>query len=90
VTIEDALDILRRPAWHARAACRGVGTEVFFPPERKGPNRETQAAYQAAAEQYCARCPVTVECLEAGQGEGHGLWGGQSPAQRRPRRRQAA
>lgn len=23
-------DVLHRPAWHALAACRGTGTDVFF------------------------------------------------------------
>lgn len=93
MTIEDAYDLLRPPAWHAQAACRGAGPEAFFPPEspeRRGPSRQAQLAYEAAAEQYCARCPVTVECLEAGQGEGHGLWGGLSPSQRYRRRGRAA
>jgi hypothetical protein len=22
----------RRPEWHERAACRGMGTDLFFPP----------------------------------------------------------
>ncbi|MDA8301933.1 MAG: WhiB family transcriptional regulator [Actinomycetota bacterium] len=95
MSVEDIYDLLRRPAWHARAACREVGAAPFFPPEgkapgRRSPSRQTVLAYQAATERYCSRCPVTAECLAAGQSEAHGLWGGQSPAQRRPRRRQAA
>lgn len=80
---------VRRPAWHARAACRGAGPGAFFPPESdKGESRKTGALYAAARERYCAGCPVVAECAEAGAHEAHGLWGGLSPGQRR--RRQAA
>jgi hypothetical protein len=28
--LQTLLDIVRRPSWHAEAACRGTGTEAFF------------------------------------------------------------
>ena len=35
---------------------------------------------------YCARCPVSEECADAGRSEEYGMWGGKSPHER-PRRR---
>lgn len=70
----------RRPTWHARAACRGVGADLFFPSRR-----QSERAYQAAVERYCQRCPVRPECAEAGEHERFGLWGGRSPRRRQKR-----
>lgn len=78
-----------RPAWHARAACRGVGAEAFFPPGGRGDKRRLALSYRDVAGRYCAGCPVVSECLAAGEHEDHGLWGGASPGQRRRRRRVA-
>ncbi len=55
-TCDDPIEaICARPAWHARAACRGVGTEVFFPADQLTFTR---------ARQICAGCEVRAECLE--------------------------
>jgi len=32
---------------------------------------------------YCQSCPVIEECLLAGKDDPHGVWGGQTPAQRK-------
>ncbi|MFC8886654.1 WhiB family transcriptional regulator, partial [Streptomyces cinereoruber] len=41
--------------WQMSAACRGVGTEVFFHPEgERGPER---TAREEAAKAVCATCP---------------------------------
>ena len=74
-----------RPAWHDEAACRGVGAGAFFPEDRGTAVR----AGRELRERYCSGCPVVAECLEAGEAEGYGLWGGLSP-RARERRRQAA
>lgn len=66
-----------RPSWHSDAACRGVGTELFFP-ARGGDVR--------AAKAICETCPVVAECAEAGQDETHGVWGGTTANERRPAR----
>lgn len=72
-----------RPTWHARAACRGMGPDLFFPPvdERHGPD-----APYSRARQVCQRCPVSAECAEAGAAERYGMWGGLTPGQRQRRR----
>lgn len=67
-----------RPEWHSRAACRGVGTGLFFPEHRS----QVYKAYAEARERYCDHCPVVVECIEAGRHEDHGLWGGCSERER--------
>ncbi len=48
---------LTRPAWHARAACRGRGVGAFFD-ERSLPT-------VSEARALCGSCPVRVECLAA-------------------------
>ncbi len=71
------MDLLVRPEWHARAACRGRGPELFFPPSGED---------GLMAKALCARCPVREECLAAGRKE-LGIWGGTSERERRKRRR---
>jgi WhiB family redox-sensing transcriptional regulator len=71
------MDLLVRPAWHAQAACRGRGPELFFPPSGED---------GVLAKAICARCPVREPCLEAGARE-LGVWGGTSERERRRRRR---
>jgi WhiB family redox-sensing transcriptional regulator len=61
------LDALH-PAWHRRAACRGMDVATFFPKER----RSTQDARQ-----ICAGCPVRTDCLAYARSHGvEGIWGG--------------
>lgn len=56
------------PRWWADAACRGMGTDLFFDPARL-----------AEAERVCAACPVTAQCgrWAARQGVNAGVWAGQ-------------
>ena len=65
------------------AACRGMGTEAFFP--NRGESTE-------AAREVCARCTVSRECLTASLEEAltHGVWGGLSQRGRRVLRRGSA
>lgn len=71
-------DLLRRPDWHAQAACRGQGPSIWFP-ERGEPLEPGMAV--------CHGCPVRDQCLDAGMGE-HGVWGGVSKGGRAMLRRQ--
>ena len=55
--------------WFDDAACRDVGTDVFFP---------TSEAQSDEAKSICAVCPVREECLEYAleTRPGDGVWGG--------------
>ena len=46
--------LTRRPAWQARAACRGSGTAAFFP---------SRGDSGIDAKAICATCVVRTECL---------------------------
>lgn len=75
-----ALVELGRPAWHTRAACRGLmapGRAMFFP----GRGEPTDHARSV-----CATCPVTGPCGQAGADEKFGVWAGTSERQRRAER----
>lgn len=65
----DLLDMIvrRRPAWHNRAACAGAGNDLFF--------SDDPADLAHARDTFCAVCPVSRECSEAGANE-VGMWGG--------------
>jgi hypothetical protein len=72
-----------RPAWWDLAACHGR-LALFFPAN----GRSTQAARN-----LCADCPVLHECDEWAMSEGpwlHGMFAGQTAADRRRRREAAA
>ena len=72
--LSDALvELLGRPAWHARAACRGRPSAWWFP----GPKSPVRAEVRAT----CAACMVTAECASAAQSAG--VWGGRSEVERR-------
>ena len=63
-------DYLRRPAWHQRAACRGLGVAGFV-----GLRRE-----ERYRRELCAGCEVRQECLDTALADPEltGLWGGTS------------
>lgn len=77
--------------WMQRAACAGMPADLFYP---SGGNefeaRGGSNLYPPAARAACASCPVAAECLVHAviDGERHGMWGGLSPEERRPIRRQ--
>jgi hypothetical protein len=78
--LAELASLLKRPAWHAQAACRGAGPASWFP-GRGDDVRPAQAV--------CATCPVAEPCAAAGEGE-TGIWGGMSERQRKHARRAAA
>jgi hypothetical protein len=70
-----------RPEWHQRAACRGVGTQAFFP---------ERGETTVAAIEYCNACEVRDECgAHALTYETDGVWAGQSERSRKRLRRAA-
>ena len=78
-------ELLRRPEWHARAACRGMGASAFFP------SRGANAGTMSRARDTCSRCTVTVECLDYALADSDltGIWGGSTGTERRAMRRDA-
>lgn len=69
---------LMRPEWHAQAACRNVGPDLFYPEGR----RRVVAPIFAQAREVCETCPVQAPCLRQGMGEPWGMWGGMEPRER--------
>lgn len=73
--------MLRRPRWHARAACRGATPTLFYDPH---------PVAIAAAKAVCAGCAVRQQCAAhaLAAGEEFGVWGGRAsderPASRHP------
>ena len=76
--------------WRARAACRAVDADLFFPVA--DPGTPAYAAQAAEAQAVCAVCPVRVACREHALSafEKHGVWGGMAEDERHleQRRRQ--
>ena len=74
---------MKRGAWTEQAACRGAGTETFYPAT---PDEEAEAL------SICATCPVRAQCLDYAvrNHETYGIWGGTTPEQRRRIRRERA
>ena len=71
--------------WRARAACRDVDPESFFPTASSGP---LWAAQVEAAKKVCASCPVLEQCRRfALDGLECGVAGGLTEQERRATRR---
>ncbi|MFJ1969672.1 WhiB family transcriptional regulator [Streptomyces sp. NPDC087903] len=70
-----------RGHWRELAACRSEDPELFFPLGEVGLSR-TQIERARAV---CHRCPVMTACgsWALRNGEGHGVWGGMTAAERR-------
>lgn len=64
--------------WRAKAACRGLDPQIFYPIS----DEEEDAA---PAKAVCAECPVREPCLEHALGyrEKEGIWGGATERERR-------
>ena len=69
--------------WSDDSLCRGLHQEMFYPPLLKEDRTAPESQYYALGKFVCENCPVIEECREAGQDEEYGLWGGQSPKDRR-------
>lgn len=66
--------VFSRPEWMSDAACRGLDTDLFFPP-CGAPTKDARAV--------CARCPVKEPCGEYGMEDKYGIFGGLTGASRR-------
>ncbi|MBG0828512.1 WhiB family transcriptional regulator [Planomonospora sp. ID67723] len=78
--------------WQKRAACRGMGLELFFGPgrDREGPHTAVQR--EAAVIAFCkTECPVLTECLVYALKTGSkGIWGGKTESERQSYRKTKA
>jgi WhiB family transcriptional regulator, redox-sensing transcriptional regulator len=75
-------DLLSRPEWHARAACRGMGTDLFFPVDSVTLARATKICSGCGVREECGRFAIEHPSLK-------GIWAGTSE-RRRARTRQEA
>ena len=79
---------MTRPSenWMCKAACKGHGTDEFFPPDSSTDNE--RRALLKAASVCCNSCTVSTECGQYADelGIDHGVWGGMSPTRRRKTR----
>lgn len=73
--------------WQELAACAGMGTELFYPPEiterkRRGITGERERV--ELAKRTCLSCPVIQECLSYALEihDEHGILGGLTPRER--------
>lgn len=74
--------------WRARAACRDVDPELFFPAANSGPAWTAQIA---AAKAVCRGCPVLEQCRTfAFEGLRYGVAGGMTEQERNADRRSRA
>jgi WhiB family transcriptional regulator, redox-sensing transcriptional regulator len=77
--------LLAQPAWHADAACRGHGPDMYFPPRHPSPDDHHRACC------VCRGCPVRLECLtfalDLPSSATPGIWGGSTERARRRARR---
>ncbi len=73
-------DLLRRPDWHQKAACRGQGTHSFFSGAPDNLDR---------ARAVCAGCPVREQCYQYAMADPDlvGVWAGITDRERRALRR---
>lgn len=66
--------------WRAEAACRtATRAEIsgaYGESHRGGRAVTVPLAARVFAQRYCAECPVTDPCREAGRDEIEGVWGG--------------
>lgn len=80
--LEVVAQMLARPSWQTRAACRGSGPSNYVT------DRGTSTD---AARATCARCEVRTDCLAFALADPslEGVWGGTSDRERRQLRRDA-
>lgn len=82
--VDDLLaELINRPTWHRRAACKGASVDLFFPERGQSTER---------AKALCTRCEVQSECLDAALEDptSAGIWAGTSERGRRELRKAVA
>jgi hypothetical protein len=69
--------------WSDDALCTGLHNEMWYPPLFKEERTAPEAQYYELGKLVCEHCPVRPDCAEAGRDEEYGMWGGQTPKDRR-------
>lgn len=70
-------------SWEEKGLCKGLHSEMWFPPLFKEERLAPESQYYDLGKYVCENCPVIEECREAGKDEEYGMWGGQTPKDRR-------
>jgi WhiB family redox-sensing transcriptional regulator len=79
--------IITIPKWVDSAACTEDDAALFFPEAGRGAKALTRRN-EREAKAICARCPVSLLCLEYGMGDDWGIYGGLNAGERRRLSRQ--
>lgn len=69
--------------WSDYALCKGMHSEMWYPPLFKEERTAPEAQYYDLGKLVCEHCPVLDECRTEGVDEEYGMWGGQTPKERR-------
>ena len=69
--------------WTDDALCKGMHNELWYPPLFKEERTAPEGQYYDLGKLVCENCPVVDDCRDAGQDEEYGMWGGQTPKERR-------
>jgi len=79
--------------WRYKAKCRGMDTELWYPPRDKTKYKDIAAISKAVCygKDGLPECPVRKECLLYADkmDEQHGIWGGMSHRERSSLKRKA-
>ena len=79
--------------WRYDAKCRGMDTELWYPPRDKTKYKDIAAVSKAVCygRDGLPECPVRKECLLYADSidEQHGIWGGMSHRERNALKRKA-
>ena len=79
--------------WRHRAKCRGMDTELWFPPRDKTKYKKIATISKGVCfgRDGLPECPVRKECLLYSEkmDEQHGIWGGLSHRERNALKRKA-
>lgn len=86
-------DSTHNQGWRYRAKCRGLDTELWYPPRDKDKYKTIADKSKAICfgRDGLPECPVRKECLLYAESmeEQHGIWGGMSHRERNALKRKA-
>ena len=86
-------DIGHNEGWRHIAKCRGMDTELWYPPRDKSKYKPIAEVSKAVCygKDGLPECPVRKECLLYSEeiDEQHGIWGGMSHRERNALKRKA-